>query len=441
MSGSCSASCVSARWSAALSASCTGRTAVSSVGGGKLPLPVTRGIPRGSPIRTSRKPQTFAISPAPMTFRCTTDPPSNPASAVTFSSPSRSRTRIAPEKSRAYAILWPASSRSILNTVPERGSSSPPVWDGSSSGIPAISSWRPSPRSAEPAKTGWTIPPRVCAASARRSCSSSMPRPSTYAARSSSSFSASTGRRSPSTGTTAGVSRSLIEATTRSGSAPSRSILLTKKSVGTRSRSSARHRSGVWACTPSTAETTSTAPSSTARTRSTSAMKSGWPGVSIRLTVTSPIANVATAVLIVIPRCCSSASVSVCVVPLSTLPSSWITPAACSSRSVSVVLPASTCARIPKLSVRRSILRTSRFGHKGPCRLECRCAHEIAPWSLTLGGSIGITSPGQGRRAPRRRALRSARRRACRGRSSPGGGARRAPRGPAARDAWTGRPR
>jgi hypothetical protein len=66
----------------------------------------------------------------------------------------------------------------------------------------------------------------------------------------------------------------------------------------------------------------------TANTRSTSAMKSGWPGVSIRLTVTSSIANETTADLIVIPRSCSSASESVCVVPLSTLPISSMTPAA-----------------------------------------------------------------------------------------------------------------
>ena len=66
--------------------------------------------------------------------------------------------------------------------------------------------------------------------------------------------------------------------------ARARSILFTKISVGMRSRCSARISSGVCACTPSTAETTSTAPSSTLSTRSTSAMKSGWPGVSIRLT-------------------------------------------------------------------------------------------------------------------------------------------------------------
>ena len=82
-------------------------------------------------------------------------------------------------------------------------------------------------------------------------------------------------------------------------------------SVGMRSLDNARISTLVCACTPSTAEITKTAPSRTLSTRSTSAMKSGWPGVSIRLTVTSPIANEATADLIVIPRWRSSASESV----------------------------------------------------------------------------------------------------------------------------------
>ena len=79
--------------------------------------------------------------------------------------------------------------------------------------------------------------------------------------------------------------------------------------------------------TPSTAETTSTAPSSTLSARSTSATKSGCPGVSIKLTVVPPTVNETTADLIVIPRWRSSASESVCVVPSSTLPGSSMTPA------------------------------------------------------------------------------------------------------------------
>ncbi len=79
--------------------------------------------------------------------------------------------------------------------------------------------------------------------------------------------------------------------------------------------------------TPSTAEITSTTPSSTLSARSTSATKSGWPGVSIRLTTVPSTVNETTADLIVIPRWRSSSSESVCVVPSSTLPGSSMTPA------------------------------------------------------------------------------------------------------------------
>jgi hypothetical protein len=80
--------------------------------------------------------------------------------------------------------------------------------------------------------------------------------------------------------------------------------------------------------------------------------RSGWPGVSIRLTVTSPMTNDTTADLIVMPRCRSSGKESVWLVPSSTLPIVSMTPAAWRSRSVRLVLPASTCARIPKFKIR-----------------------------------------------------------------------------------------
>ena len=180
---------------------------------------------------------------------------------------------------------------------------------------------------------------------------------------------------------TAGVSFSAMAASVRPVSAPPRSILFTKISVGMPSRSRVRISTRVCACTPSTAETTSTAPSSTLSTRSTSAMKSGWPGVSIRLTVTSPTTNETTADLIVMPRWRSSASESVWVLPSSTLPISSMTPAVNSSRSVRLVLPASTCARIPKLSVRtkRHVLR---IGGNCPRERHERCTHGTLPgWS------------------------------------------------------------
>src|SRR5215472_7333862 len=114
-------------------------------------------------------------------------------------------------------------------------------------------------------------------------------------------------------------------------------------------------------------------------------MKSGWPGVSIRLTVTSSIGNDTTAGRIVMPRCCSSASESVRVVPLSTLPTSAITPAAWRSRSVRVVLPASTCARIPRFSVRRSKRQyLQEVGHSGLLIGTERCAH-VASLVASIG--------------------------------------------------------
>ena len=122
----------------------------------------------------------------------------------------------------------------------------------------------------------------------------------------------------------------------------------------------------VCGCTPSTAEITSTAPSSTPRARSTSATKSLCPGVSIRFTRRGAITpgepggagdtgardrgadtgepetreretpepetgepgtvKAATAERIVMPRLRSMSPVSVWVVPESTLPSRSMTP-------------------------------------------------------------------------------------------------------------------
>src|SRR5215216_7131734 len=53
----------------------------------------------------------------------------------------------------------------------------------------------------------------------------------------------------------------------------------------------------------------------------------------------------------VMPRARSSSIVSVCVVPLSTLPTDVMTPVSKRMRSVRLVLPASTCARIPMVTI------------------------------------------------------------------------------------------
>ena len=142
-----------------------------------------------------------------------------------------------------------------------------------------------------------------------------------------------------------------MSASRSSERAPTRSILLMKISVGSRNARSVFISARVCGCTPSTADITSTAPSSTPSARSTSATKSLCPGVSMRLTWRSPTGNAATAERMVIPRRRSMSPVSVCVVPESTLPRRSITPVSNSRRSVRLVLPASTCARIPMLTV------------------------------------------------------------------------------------------
>ena len=137
--------------------------------------------------------------------------------------------------------------------------------------------------------------------------------------------------------------------TRASSRAPTRSILLMKISRGIPATCSACASRRVCGCTPSTAETTRMTASRTRRERTTSAMKSGWPGVSMRLTVRSPSANEATADWMVMPRARSNSSVSVWVVPASTLPMRRMTPVSKRRRSVRLVLPASTCARMPRL--------------------------------------------------------------------------------------------
>ena len=82
-------------------------------------------------------------------------------------------------------------------------------------------------------------------------------------------------------------SRFSIWATVPRKSAPSRSSLLTSAIRGTPYLSACRQTVSLCASTPSRALNTTTAPSSTRRLRSTSAVKSTWPGVSIRFTVTS----------------------------------------------------------------------------------------------------------------------------------------------------------
>jgi hypothetical protein len=66
-----------------------------------------------------------------------------------------------------------------------------------------------------------------------------------------------------------------------------------------------RHTVSVWGSTPATESKTATAPSSTRSERSTSMVKSTWPGVSMMLIHVSRHLQVVAADVIVMPRSCS----------------------------------------------------------------------------------------------------------------------------------------
>ena len=122
--------------------------------------------------------------------------------------------------------------------------------------------------------------------------------------------------------TTSGVapSRSVIMSTQRWNSAPTRSILLTKQIRGTPYRSACRQTVSDCGSTPATPSKTATAPSRTRSERSTSTVKSTWPGVSMMLMVWSRQLAVVAADVIVMPRSCSCSIQSMVAAP------SWTSP-------------------------------------------------------------------------------------------------------------------
>src|SRR3989442_6683068 len=87
-----------------------------------------------------------------------------------------------------------------------------------------------------------------------------------------------------------------------SKSAPILSILLMKQIRGTSYLSAWRHTVSDCGSTPCTASNTAQAPSSTRNERSTSAVKSTWPGVSMILIRMSRQKHVVAAEVIVMPR-------------------------------------------------------------------------------------------------------------------------------------------
>ena len=121
---------------------------------------------------------------------------------------------------------------------------------------------------------------------------------------------------------TAGVAsrRFSIISTVRKKLAPVRSILLTKHIRGTLYLLAWRHTVSVCGSTPATESKTATAPSSTRSDRSTSIVKSTWPGVSMMLIRWSFQNAVVAADVIVMPRSCSWAMWSMTAAP------SWTSP-------------------------------------------------------------------------------------------------------------------
>ena len=95
---------------------------------------------------------------------------------------------------------------------------------------------------------------------------------------------------------------------------------------GTRYLSAWRQTVSDCGSTPPTAQKTATAPSRTRSERSTSAVKSTCPGVSMMLMRWSSQKQVVAAEVIVIPRSCSWTIQSMVAVPSWTSPSLWVMP-------------------------------------------------------------------------------------------------------------------
>mmetsp|Transcript_7613 Transcript_7613/g.22780 ORF Transcript_7613/g.22780 Transcript_7613/m.22780 type:complete len:244 (-) Transcript_7613:216-947(-) len=113
---------------------------------------------------------------------------------------------------------------------------------------------------------------------------------------------------------------SVIMETTLKKSAPMRSILFTKQSLGTPYLSACLHTVSDWGSTPDTESKRATLPSRTRRARSTSKVKSTCPGVSMILMRWSSQKQVVAAEVMVIPLSCSCSIQSIVAAP------SWTSP-------------------------------------------------------------------------------------------------------------------
>ena len=95
---------------------------------------------------------------------------------------------------------------------------------------------------------------------------------------------------------------------------------------GTRYLSAWRHTVSDWGSTPATESNSAIEPSSTRSERSTSTVKSTWPGVSMMLIRWSFQEAVVAAEVIVIPRSCSCSIQSMTAAPSWTSPILWVRP-------------------------------------------------------------------------------------------------------------------
>ena len=109
--------------------------------------------------------------------------------------------------------------------------------------------------------------------------------------------------------------RSIIVWTDISKSAPVRSILLMNAMRGTWYLSAWRQTVSDWGSTPATESNSAIAPSRTRSERSTSTVKSTWPGVSMMLMRWSSQTQVVAADVIVMPRSCSCSIQSIVAAP------------------------------------------------------------------------------------------------------------------------------
>ena len=95
---------------------------------------------------------------------------------------------------------------------------------------------------------------------------------------------------------------------------------------GTRYLSACRQTVSDWGSTPATESNRAIAPSSTRSERSTSTVKSTWPGVSMMLMRWSFQEAVVAAEVMVIPRSCSCSIQSMTAAPSCTSPILWVRP-------------------------------------------------------------------------------------------------------------------